>query len=84
MKKNSLLIANIIVVVLIIVIFAGLQINEYTYYKNLAIKQAREDVAFTASDISSGLTIATTEQVVASQMMANDIFLKKTIVGNSG
>ncbi len=84
MKKHSLLVANIIVVILIIVVFAGLQINEYTYYKNLAIDQAREDVAFTAGDISSHLTIATTEQVVASQMMANDIFLKMWTLSEVG
>ncbi|WP_029320364.1 GGDEF domain-containing protein [Butyrivibrio sp. AE3004] len=76
LKKHSILFANIIVILLIIVVSTGLQINEYTYYKNAAIKQAREDVAFTSSDISYRLTIATTEQLVASQMMANDIFLK--------
>ncbi len=77
MKKGYLyLITNIVIIVMICVIFGSIQANELSFYKQLAHEQAANDVNLTATDINAKITSIATEQLVASQMMANDIFLK--------
>ncbi len=78
MKKRYLyLITNIVIIVMICVIFGSIQANELSFYKQLAHEQAENDVSLTATDINAKITAIATEQLVASQMMANDIFLKQ-------
>ena len=73
-KKNYSTIANIIIILLIVVTFAGIQFNEFSFYKDSAREQAKNDVILTSVDIKSQITNISTEQRVASQMMANDVF----------
>lgn len=74
--RNTFIIANIVVIILVVGGFAGMQLNEFSYYKEVATDQAMNDVELTAIDINSQISNISTEQRVASQMMANDIFLK--------
>ncbi len=76
LKKHAFIITNSIIILFIVAAFIVTQVNEYYYYKDVTIEQARTDINFTAVDISATLTNIITEQLVASQMMANDIFLK--------
>ncbi|WP_026666068.1 sensor domain-containing diguanylate cyclase [Butyrivibrio sp. FC2001] len=76
-KKNYTAIANIVIIILIVVVFAGIQFNEFSFYKETARNQAQNDVGLTSIDIKSRITSISSEQRVASQMMANDIFLKE-------
>ena len=75
-KTNYSVIANIVIVILIVVVFMGIQFNEFSFYKETARNQALNDVKLTSIDIKSRITNISSEQRVASQMMANDIFLK--------
>ncbi|WP_175494671.1 sensor domain-containing diguanylate cyclase [Oribacterium sp. WCC10] len=76
-RKNLFLIANVLIMFLIFVVFYGIQTNELSYYREMAFRQAQNDVTLTAIDINSQITNMSTEQRVSAQMMANDIFLKK-------
>ncbi len=76
LRKNIFFIANSIIIVLILVVFLGVQSSEIAFYKQIAEDRAKDDVNLTAIDISANLTNIVTEQRVVSQMMANDTFLK--------
>ncbi len=76
-KNHIYFIANALIIILIVIGFVGIQINEFSYYKELAHEQAKNSVSITASDIDSQITNISMQQRVVSQMMANDIFLKQ-------
>ena len=74
-KKHRFIICGALIIIVVFAIFAGIQFNESTYFKKIAIEQATNDVNLTAMDLNSQITNMSTEQRVVSQMMANDIFL---------
>jgi diguanylate cyclase (GGDEF)-like protein len=74
-KKHRFIIYGALIIIVVFAIFAGIQVNESSYFKKLAIEQATNDVNLTAMDLNSQITNMSTEQRVVSQMMANDIFL---------
>ena len=76
-KKHIYFIANALIIILILIGFSGIQINEFSYYKELAEEHAKNSVSITASDINSQITNLSMQQRVVSQMMANDIFFKQ-------
>lgn len=63
-------------IVLIVLGFLWMQVNDFIFYKQIATEQAKNDVMLSAMDINSEITLHAEEQLVVSQMMANDIFLK--------
>ncbi len=83
-KKNSVVTANLIVIILIVLGFVWMQINDFLFYKQVATEQAENDVMLSAMDINSEITLLAEEQLVVSQMMANDIFLKRWCANETG
>lgn len=75
-KKHGFKIFGIFIIVISLLIFIVIQMNEGSYFQELAMEQAINDVELTALDLNSQITDISTEQRVVSQMMANDIFLK--------
>ena len=75
-KKNAYLIANLILIILALAVFFGIQANEYAFFKDIAFRQAQNDVELSAADINYQITNLSLEQRVSAEMMANDIFLK--------
>ncbi len=76
LRKHAFIIANTIVIILIVGVYIALQFGELSFYKDMAKKQAENDVRLTAIDINSNLSNIVTEQLVVSEMMANDTFLR--------
>ena len=76
-RKNSVLIANFIVLFLILVVYFTIQINEIEFFRQMAYDEAIKDAELTAKDINDSLNGFVIEQRVVSQMMSNDIFLKE-------
>ena len=74
-RKNTYFIANIIIIILILVGFSGIQLNEYSYYKHLAQEEAKKEVSLTSNDINAKIEKISSDQRVASEMMAHDIYL---------
>ncbi|MBQ1502286.1 MAG: hypothetical protein IIZ45_06725 [Firmicutes bacterium] len=76
MKKNAYLIANLILIIMALAVFFGIQTNEYAFFKEMAFRQAQNDVELSVADINYQITNLSLEQRVSAEMMANDIFLK--------
>ncbi len=76
-RKYTFFIANTIIIVFICVAFFVAQISELSFYKEMAAKQARNDVRLTALDIDSNITSFVSEQIVITQMMSNDAFIRQ-------
>ena len=83
-RKHAFTIANTIVIILIIGVYMALQFSEASFYKDMAKDQAKNDVRLTAIDVNSNLSTIVTEQLVVSEMMANDTFLRTWCHGESG
>ncbi len=76
-KNNPFFITNSIIILLIVGVYIALQINELSFYREMAVNQAMNDVNLTATDVNSRISSLASEQVIISQMMANDMFLKE-------
>lgn len=74
-RKYIYYIANIIIIILILVGFTGMQLNEYSYYGHLAQEEAKKEVSLTSNDINAKIEKISSDQRVASEMMANDVYL---------
>ena len=83
-RKHAFTIANTIVIILIIGVYMALQFSEASFYKDMAKDQAKNDVRLTAIDVNSNLSTIVTEQLVVSEMMANDTFLRTWCHDESG
>ena len=77
LKRHGFKIFGIFIIVTLLLIFTVIRVNEGSYFQELAVNQAVNDVELTALDLNSQITNISTEQRVVSQMMANDIFLKE-------
>ena len=77
LKRHGFKIFGIFIIVILLLIFTVIRVNEGSYFQELAVNQAVNDVELTALDLNSQITNISTEQRVVSQMMANDIFLKE-------
>lgn len=76
-KKNAYLIANLLIIIMALAGFFGIQVNEYEYFREMAFRQAQNDVELSAIDINSQVTNFSLSQRVSAEMMANDLFLKE-------
>ncbi|SDB04498.1 diguanylate cyclase (GGDEF) domain-containing protein [Pseudobutyrivibrio sp. YE44] len=83
-RKNSVFIANFIVLFLILVTYLSIQINEIEFYRQMAYDEAIKDAELTARDINDSLNGFVIEQRVVSQMMSNDMFLKEWCHSETG
>ena len=77
LKNHAYIFANVLIILFVILGFAGMQMNELSYYREVANEQAINEVELTAKDINFQISNIATEQRLLSQMMANDIFLKE-------
>ncbi len=83
-QKSYFFIGNMVFIVLIVIGFIGMQINDFSFYRQTATEQAQNDVRLSAMDINTKITLIAEEQCVVSQMMANDIFLKQWCANETG
>ena len=83
-KKNGFYIINIIIIIFVLLVYGTFQLSELSYYKEMAIDQARNDCRLTALDINSNLSEMASEQIVVSQMMANDRFIRQWVQDETG
>ncbi len=75
-SRNIVTITTIAILVIIILGFIVVEVNMMRFYNESAKEQAQNDVILTGIDVSSQITNISTEQRVASLMIANDIFLQ--------
>lgn len=80
MKKNTLLISNIIIILSIIVGFTAIVFRDTKSYQNMAEKHLETTVSLADTDISGHIDNAMTKPVMVSKTMANDEFLKSWLL----
>lgn len=83
-KKNGFYIINIIIIIFILLVYGTFQISELSFYQEMAIDQAKNDCRLTALDINSNLSKMASEQIIVSQMMANDRFIRQWVQEETG
>ena len=83
-KKYAFVIVNFIIIIFIIGVYLIVQVGELSFYKEMAHNQAINDTKLTAGDINSQLSSIASEQIIASQMMAHDMFLREWCHNENG
>lgn len=76
MKKNLLLVSNLIIVLSIVIGFAGVVYRDTRAYQQLAEEQLENIVSLADNNISKNIENAMNKPVMVSKTMANDEFLK--------
>ena len=83
-KKYAQFIVNSIVIVLILFLYAAIQIGEFSFFKQSAINQAENDVKLTSMDINSNISSYVNDQIMMSRLLSSDRFLREWIKEETG
>lgn len=80
MKKHILLLSNLVIILSIVIGFAGTFYKDTTAYQDLAEKHMENVLSLADKNISSHIEDAMTKPVMVSKTMANDEFLKRWLM----